>query len=54
MTKRQSGGQSTAKIRLARLRERQADQGLKRVEVMVPETRIAEIREIAAQMRQEG
>jgi hypothetical protein len=51
--KKPSGGLATARDRMARMRERQSQQGMKRVEVTVPETRADEIRQIAATMRQE-
>jgi hypothetical protein len=53
-THKTSGGLATARDRMARMRERQSKQGMKRVEVTVPETRADEIREIAATMRQEA
>jgi hypothetical protein len=52
--RRPSGGLATARDRMARMRERQSEQGMKRVEVTVPETRADEIRQIAATMRQEA
>ena len=52
--RRTSGGAATARDRMARMRARQSEQGMKRVEVTVPETRAEEIRQIAATMRQEA
>ena len=53
-TRKTSGGAATARDRMARMRERQNQQGMKRVEVTVPETRADEIREIATKMRREA
>ena len=53
-TRKTSGGSATARARMARMRARQSEQAMKRVEVTVPETRAEEIRQIAATMRQEA
>lgn len=51
--KRPSGGQRTAAERQARRKLKIAAQGLKKVAVLVPESRVDEIRAIAEKMRNE-
>ena len=52
--RRTSGGAATARDRMARMRARQKQQGLKQVLVAVPAARADEIKQIAATMRQEA
>lgn len=54
MAKGKSGGAATAALRQQRWRERIAEQGERRVCLVVPAARVGEIKEIARKMRAEG